>query len=55
MYSGVYNGSKKHENDLISVLKRSWNVGLDKIIITAGSYTESLKCLELTQNDGECI
>lgn len=52
MYEGVYNGSKKHEPDLVHVLKRSWQVGLQKIIITGGSLSESEKSLELTSTDG---
>ncbi|XP_056636784.1 deoxyribonuclease TATDN1 isoform X1 [Diorhabda sublineata] len=47
MYSGIYNGNKKHEPDLLQVLKRSWQSGLDKIIITGGNLEESRKALEL--------
>lgn len=52
MYSGVYNGSKKHDNDLQQVLNRSWAAGLSKIFITGGNLEESRKALELTQLDG---
>lgn len=52
MYEGIYNGSKKHEPDLLNVLKRSWQAGLEKIIITGGSLAESEKALELSKSDG---
>lgn len=51
MYTGIYNGTKKHEADLEHVLKRSWDNGLSKIIITGGSLSESQKALELSQCD----
>lgn len=52
MYAGIYNGSKKHEADLENVLKRSWDGGLSKIIITGGNLEESEKALELAKTDG---
>lgn len=55
MYEGVYNGSKKHEPDLMHVLKRSWQTGLQKVIITGGSLSESEKSLELAKTDGKII
>ncbi|KAJ8925993.1 hypothetical protein NQ315_009848 [Exocentrus adspersus] len=51
MYSGVYNGKKKHEPDLQHVLQRSWDAGLDKIILTGGNLEESEKALELAKTD----
>ncbi|XP_014254061.1 putative deoxyribonuclease TATDN1, partial [Cimex lectularius] len=51
MYQGIYNGSKKHQPDLTNVLKRGWDNGLDKIIIT-GTYLEDCKeALELAKTD----
>ncbi|CAH1163608.1 unnamed protein product [Phaedon cochleariae] len=51
MYTGVYNGSMKHESDIQEVLKRSWDAGLCKIILTGGNVQESKKALELAQNE----
>ncbi|KAB0800787.1 hypothetical protein PPYR_06526 [Photinus pyralis] len=51
MYTGVYNGSKKHEPDLKDVLHRSWSNGLNKIIITAGNLEESKNALSLSTSD----
>ncbi|KAJ8935405.1 hypothetical protein NQ314_012824 [Rhamnusium bicolor] len=55
MYSGVYNGSKKHQPDLQQVLQRSWEAGLNKIIITGGNLEESKKALELANSDVQFI
>lgn len=52
MYIGIYNGSKKHEADLQQVVKRSWEAGLSKIIITGGNLEESKRALELAKSDG---
>ncbi|XP_030753892.1 putative deoxyribonuclease TATDN1 [Sitophilus oryzae] len=51
MYQGIYNGSKKHEPDLNHVLKRSWDSGLEKIIITGGSLEESEKAIQMSKTD----
>lgn len=51
MYQGIYNGSKKHEADLQQVLKRSWDHGLVKLIITGGNFEESQKAIELAKSD----
>lgn len=52
MYQGIYNGSKKHEPDLSYVLKRSWESGLEKLIITGGNLDESRKAIDLSRTDG---
>ncbi|XP_074042324.1 deoxyribonuclease TATDN1 isoform X2 [Leptinotarsa decemlineata] len=51
MYSGIYNGTKKHEPDLQQVLQRSWDAGLSKIVITGGNLEESIKALEICRSD----
>lgn len=52
MYAGMYNGSKKHESDLGDVLQRSWDTGLEKVIITGGSLSESREAIKLAQQNG---
>ncbi|CAM4786205.1 unnamed protein product [Rotaria magnacalcarata] len=47
MYQGVYGSSKKHDPDLDQVIKRAFESGLDKIIITAGTHHETVQALEL--------
>ncbi|XP_049876661.1 deoxyribonuclease TATDN1 [Pectinophora gossypiella] len=51
MYQGVYHGSKKHEPDLQKVLARAWSNGLDKMIITGGSLSDSKKAIDLARSD----
>ncbi|XP_952028.1 TatD-like deoxyribonuclease, putative [Theileria annulata] len=54
-YQGYYNGSLKHNPDLISVLERSKSVGMEKIIITAGCLEEVHEALDLCNTyDKEC-
>lgn len=36
MFSGIYNGSRKHVPDLDHVLSRAFDLGMEKIIVTAG-------------------
>lgn len=51
MYQGVYHGSKKHDPDLDKVLARSWDAGMDKMIITGGSLIDSKKAIDLSRSD----
>lgn len=55
MFSGIYNGSQKHKNDLDEVLQRSWNNGLQKIIITGTSLNDSKAALDLAQKNGNYL
>lgn len=51
MYQGVYHGNKKHEADLDLVLKRAWDGGLNKMIITGTSLSDSKTALELAKTN----
>ncbi|XP_069940373.1 uncharacterized protein [Cherax quadricarinatus] len=51
MYQGVYHGSKKHEADLELVLKRAWDVGLSKVIITGTSLSDTKTALQLAKTN----
>ncbi|XP_014273134.1 deoxyribonuclease TATDN1 isoform X1 [Halyomorpha halys] len=51
MYQGIYNGKSKHEPDFSDLLTRSWNNGLDKIILTGVSLKESKEALDFTNTD----
>ncbi|XP_045622883.1 deoxyribonuclease TATDN1 isoform X3 [Procambarus clarkii] len=53
MYQGVYHGSKKHVADLDDVLKRAWEAGLSKMIITGTSLSDSKTALELAKSNGQ--
>lgn len=52
MYKGIYNGNKKHKEDLENVLERSWENNLKKIIITSGSLDDSIEVLKITSLSG---
>uniref|UniRef100_A0A8D8Y5C5 Deoxyribonuclease TATDN1 n=1 Tax=Cacopsylla melanoneura TaxID=428564 RepID=A0A8D8Y5C5_9HEMI len=54
MYRGIYNGkteNPKHEPDLEHVLRRAWDAGLHKIIITGTNVADSQSALNLAQSD----
>ncbi|MPC75522.1 putative deoxyribonuclease TATDN1 [Portunus trituberculatus] len=51
MYQGIYHGNKKHEADLSHVLKRAWEAGLNKMIITGTSLSDSKAALELAKTN----
>ncbi|XP_032520072.2 deoxyribonuclease TATDN1 [Danaus plexippus] len=51
MYQGSYHGTKKHEPDLEKVLKRAWDGGMNRIIITGGNLIDSKKAIELSRTD----
>jgi len=57
MFEGIYNGASKHEPDLDKVLQRAWNVGVEKIFVTAGNLEESRNAAKLvrarSKNNGE--
>lgn len=52
MYKGIYNGNKKHEEDLDDVLKRSWENNLKRIIITSGNLDDSIEALKIASLSG---
>ncbi|KAL5232644.1 hypothetical protein ACI65C_000054 [Semiaphis heraclei] len=47
MFKGIYNGKKKHKEDLEDVLERAWKNDLKKIIITSGSLNDSIEALKI--------
>ncbi|XP_059622167.1 deoxyribonuclease TATDN1 [Phlebotomus argentipes] len=51
MFQGVYGGSKKHEADLDIVLKRSWSMGMQKIIVTVGSLSDVEEAAKVIERD----
>lgn len=51
MFQGIYNDKSKHPPDLDRVLQRSWKQGVERIIVTAGSLSESKAALALARSD----
>ncbi|CAM6094856.1 unnamed protein product [Calypogeia fissa] len=52
MFRGMYNGKQYHAADIGTVLKRAWDAGVDRIIVTGGSLLESKEALALADTDG---
>jgi len=52
MFKGIYNGKKKHKEDLEDVLERAWKNNLKKIIITSGSLSDSIEALKIASLSG---
>ncbi|MCO5551116.1 hypothetical protein L7F22_004613 [Adiantum nelumboides] len=52
MFKGIYHGKRYHASDLLAVLQRAWNSGVDRIIVTGGSLEESREALSLAETDG---
>lgn len=49
VYQGEYNGKKQHESDLCSIFQRARSVGVEKVIVTAGTVQESEDAIEFTR------
>uniref|UniRef100_H2ZH38 Deoxyribonuclease TATDN1 n=1 Tax=Ciona savignyi TaxID=51511 RepID=H2ZH38_CIOSA len=47
VFRGIYRGKQKHCDDFEDVLHRGFNVGIEKLIVTGGSLTESMKSIEV--------
>eukprot|EP00252_Welwitschia_mirabilis_P009932 TRINITY_DN22880_c0_g1_i2.p1 TRINITY_DN22880_c0_g1~~TRINITY_DN22880_c0_g1_i2.p1 ORF type:complete len:322 (-),score=59.90 TRINITY_DN22880_c0_g1_i2:223-1188(-) len=52
MFKGVYNGKQYHAADIAQVLKRAWDAGIERIIVTGGSLRESREALAIAETDG---
>jgi len=50
-FLGVYHGRRKHESDFDEVLGRSWDAGLERIIVTAGCLEEAKAAAKLVKAD----
>ncbi|KAH9382615.1 hypothetical protein HPB48_023163 [Haemaphysalis longicornis] len=54
MFRGLYNGSRKHPDDLDQVLHRAQANGVHRILVTGGSLDDSQRALELASSHGKC-
>ncbi|XP_077545021.1 deoxyribonuclease TATDN1-like [Haemaphysalis longicornis] len=50
MFRGLYNGSRKHPDDLDQVLHRAQANGVHRILVTGGSLDDSQRALELASS-----
>lgn len=51
VFKGIYRGKKVHDNDFHHVLNRAFEVGMDKIIVTAGCKDDITEALEIIKNN----
>ena len=49
MFQGVYRGQSKHPGDLKAVLGRARDAGVEKLLITGTSLSDSKAALELAK------
>ena len=49
MFQGMYHGKRYHEPDLDVVLKRGWDAGLERVMVTAGTLDEAREALALAE------
>ena len=47
MFRGEYHGKTYHEPDLDVVLRRAWDVGVEKVMVTAGTLPEARDAIDL--------
>lgn len=51
VFHGVYRTKQAHPDDYVDVLKRAYDIGVEKIVITGGSLSDSKKALDLIRDD----
>lgn len=51
MFRGIYHGKKAHEDDFQDMVQRASDVGVKKMIITAGNLSESQDALDLAKTN----
>ena len=49
MFRGEYHGKTYHDPDLDVVLRRGWDAGVEKVMVTAGTLSEAREALELAE------
>ncbi|KAJ8298285.1 hypothetical protein KUTeg_024816 [Tegillarca granosa] len=50
VFRGIYHGSQKHEDDFQDVLKRAFDIGMKKMMVTAGYLPEAKEAIELCKS-----
>lgn len=51
MFRGIYNSSRKHQDDFTHMLNRAKENGVEKMIITGGTLDESREALNIARED----
>ncbi|GAB0088711.1 putative deoxyribonuclease TATDN1 [Sergentomyia squamirostris] len=55
MFQGIYRGTKKHQPDLEVVLKRSWEAGMEKMIVTVGELSDVEEVAKIVEKDDRLV
>lgn len=55
MFQGIYHGKKRHAPDLEAVINRAKAQGVERILITGTSLSESRAALEMAKRYGRSI
>lgn len=53
MFQGIYHGKSKHPADLEAVLRRAKGKGVERVLVTGTSLSESRKALEMANKHGQ--
>ncbi|KAL4236646.1 TatD DNase [Mactra antiquata] len=53
VFRGLYRGKQAHEDDFVDMLKRAKDVGLEKIMVTAGCLKDAVEAVELVKKHDE--
>lgn len=51
MFRGIYHSTKKHSDDFAFMMKRAKEAGVEKMIVTGGSLTDSKEALSIAQEN----
>jgi TatD DNase family protein len=55
MFEGTYHGKTRHPSDLEAIVQRAKDAGVERILITGTSLSESRGALNLAKRFGELI
>jgi TatD DNase family protein len=50
VFRGVYHGKKAHEDDLVAIISRARDVGVEKMMITGSSLKDSREAIKVAEN-----
>ena len=53
-FSGIYHGKQKHDADAQIVIDRARQYGVDRLLLSAGCYSDTIKSQELIEKNKGC-
>lgn len=54
VYTGLYHGTQRHENDLSAVVQRAKDIGCEKLIVTGSDLEHSRDAVRLAEEHRKC-